>query len=265
MGMHMCKIHKPFILWKNSFPLDSSLWRWRYMHMCKIHKPLNDKFIWRWAPNQQYSASSTYRAFFTGQCGIPGAKELSKCRAPPCCKFSVDAGGPLFGPLWQAPEAQYAELRLLCLMLPSNGNNPTPHLNLRLRERNLVQDIVCKRSRHPGTRTIADWWISLRKQIPKGQRKGFDSLTLLTTWLLWKERNNRIFNNTFKLPAQLLVDAYSVQAGHTLLSDFLQWRTVSIVFSVFSLCFCDPSWVLSVKTAFLLMKHVLRHVLKTYA
>lgn len=35
----------------------------------------------------KYSASSAYRAFFTGQCGIPRAKELSKTRATPRCKF----------------------------------------------------------------------------------------------------------------------------------------------------------------------------------
>jgi hypothetical protein len=47
-----------------------------------------DKFMWRWTADQQYSASSTYKAFFQGQrAAILGAKELSKARAPPSCKF----------------------------------------------------------------------------------------------------------------------------------------------------------------------------------
>jgi hypothetical protein len=48
-----------------------------------------DKFIWKWTSNQQYSASSAYRAFFYGKCSIPGAKELSKLMAPPRCKFFI--------------------------------------------------------------------------------------------------------------------------------------------------------------------------------
>jgi hypothetical protein len=46
-----------------------------------------DKFIWRWSANQQYLASSAYHAFFHGQCGIPGAKELAKTRVVPTSKF----------------------------------------------------------------------------------------------------------------------------------------------------------------------------------
>jgi hypothetical protein len=42
-----------------------------------------------WAPNQQYSSSSAYRAFFIGQSSLPGVKELSKTRATPRCKFFI--------------------------------------------------------------------------------------------------------------------------------------------------------------------------------
>jgi hypothetical protein len=58
---------------------------------CVQHIHLNnepDRFIWKWITNQQYSASSAYRAFFHGQCGIAGAKELSKVRAPLPAKSS---------------------------------------------------------------------------------------------------------------------------------------------------------------------------------
>lgn len=38
--------------------------------------------------NTRYRPNNTrYRAFFSGQCRIPGAKELSKTKATPCCKF----------------------------------------------------------------------------------------------------------------------------------------------------------------------------------
>jgi hypothetical protein len=43
----------------------------------QIDSRMPDRFIRKWPPSQQYSASSAYRAFFHGQCGLLGAKELS--------------------------------------------------------------------------------------------------------------------------------------------------------------------------------------------
>jgi hypothetical protein len=37
--------------------------------------------------SQQYLAASAYRAFFHGQCGMWGARELAKAAAPPRCKL----------------------------------------------------------------------------------------------------------------------------------------------------------------------------------
>jgi hypothetical protein len=50
---------------------------------------VEDRFIWKWTASQQYSAASAYRAFFHGQCGLPGARTLAKTRAPACCKFFI--------------------------------------------------------------------------------------------------------------------------------------------------------------------------------
>jgi hypothetical protein len=47
---------------------------WIRLQSVHLDEQSNDKFIWKWTVNQQYSASSAYRAFFLGQCSIPGAK-----------------------------------------------------------------------------------------------------------------------------------------------------------------------------------------------
>lgn len=47
------------------------------------------------------------------------------------------------------------------------------------------------------------WWTTARKQLPKELRHGFDSLVLLTSWMLWKERNARTFNCIASTPAEL--------------------------------------------------------------
>jgi hypothetical protein len=52
--------------------------------------------------------------------------------------------------------------------------------------------------------TIPDWWLTCRKRVLKELCKGFDSFVFLVSWLLWKERNARVFNAT-SLPTATLV------------------------------------------------------------
>jgi hypothetical protein len=46
-----------------------------------------DKFIWKWSPNQQYSASLVYKAFYLVQCEVTTSKGIHNTRALPSCKF----------------------------------------------------------------------------------------------------------------------------------------------------------------------------------
>lgn len=38
-----------------------------------------------------------------------------------------------------------------------------------------------------------DWWLRHRARLQADCRPAFDSLVLLVTWALWKERNARVF------------------------------------------------------------------------
>ena len=40
--------------------------------------------------------------------------------------------------------------------------------------------------------------------MPGAFRRGFDSATLLTAWMIWKERNRRTFDAISSTPDQLL-------------------------------------------------------------
>jgi hypothetical protein len=62
---------------------------WVKLQDVNLNASNQDKFIWKWYADQQYSASSAYRAFLVGQCALLGAMELSKTQAPSACKFSV--------------------------------------------------------------------------------------------------------------------------------------------------------------------------------
>jgi hypothetical protein len=67
-------------------PLAQYVTLWSKMQDVQLNGE-SDKFVWKRTSNQQYSAASAYGAFFYGQCGIAGAKELSKLWASPRSKF----------------------------------------------------------------------------------------------------------------------------------------------------------------------------------
>ena len=46
-----------------------------------------DRIIWKRTADGHFSTASAYRAFFMGPHAVPGAKVLTKTRAPGCCKF----------------------------------------------------------------------------------------------------------------------------------------------------------------------------------
>jgi hypothetical protein len=53
--------------------------------------------------------------------------------------------------------------------------------------------------------SLADRWQTTRLSIPKHLRHSFDSVVLLVSWMVWKERNRRTFDMITKLLAELVV------------------------------------------------------------
>jgi len=47
------------------------------------------------------------------------------------------------------------------------------------------------------------WWLHSRKLVPKDARRGFDSLVMLISWSIWKERNSWTFRGLLSLPLEL--------------------------------------------------------------
>ena len=52
---------------------------------------------------------------------------------------------------------------------------------------------------------LAAWWTHSRKRLQKADKKCFDSLVILTSWIIWKERNNRIFDRNQLTVAELVL------------------------------------------------------------
>ena len=53
-----------------------------------------------------------------------------------------------------------------------------------------------------------DWWSRARRLIPKSGRRGFDSLVVLISWLLWKERNDRTFDRQVRTLQEVVARVY---------------------------------------------------------
>ena len=160
-----------------------------------------DKICWKWTPDKVFSTSSAYSAFFIGQHLIKGAKLLHKTRAPAKCKFFIWL--VLHDRCWTAARRKRHGLQdddscVLC----AQSSETIDHLL-----------ITCPFSREiwfkvlhkvgwdfavPNVQTekFTTWWTDIRKQIPRSNRRGFDSLVVLICWQIWKERNNRTFDRS---------------------------------------------------------------------
>ena len=168
-----------------------------------------DKICWRWSSDRIFSTASAYRAFFIGQHPIAGAKLLYKTRAPAKCKFF--AWLALHDRCWTAHRRKRHNLQdnddcTFCSQLPETID----HLLISCSFTREVWFMIFHRlgwhSHAPGADIIslADWWQGARKQILKEERKCFDTLVLLICWLIWKERNGRIFDRKMRSVDEML-------------------------------------------------------------
>jgi hypothetical protein len=51
---------------------------------------------------------------------------------------------------------------------------------------------------------VCSWSESARSNIPRANKSRLDSLVMLTTWMIWRERNGRVFEN-FSTPIQTFI------------------------------------------------------------
>jgi hypothetical protein len=174
-----------------------------------------DKFLWRWTTDQQYSASSSYKALFIRQSTLPGAKILRKIRAPPKCKF--------FGWLvlhdrrWTAHwrfrhNLQDQDVCALCdqdsetldnlFVWCSYSREVWPRLLLQVGLQSQQVSATTETS-------FVDWWTISRKRLPKDNRKTFSTFVLLAIRLIRKERNGHVFDRKASMPWVLAESIHS--------------------------------------------------------
>lgn len=75
-----------------------------------------------------------------------------------------------------------------------------------------------------GDAALADWWLATRCRFQKSYRADFDCAFMLICWLIWKERNARIFQHVSKLLDQLAEDIKDEIAIWRVAGIFSQFR-----------------------------------------
>jgi hypothetical protein len=161
-----------------------------------------DSFVWRFSGNGVYSSKSAYRLQFAGAISSPFVKLIWSARAAPKWRF--------FGWLFAQNRLLTAD-RLLARRWPNSYFCPLCRWNL---ETALHLMAECPWARRVWTEVAAahhlpglspsawptpsctlDWLASAIGVTTAQDRKRAKSVILLVIWIIWKERNRRIFDS----------------------------------------------------------------------
>nr|AAM08521.1 Putative retroelement [Oryza sativa Japonica Group]AAP51826.1 retrotransposon protein, putative, LINE subclass [Oryza sativa Japonica Group] len=183
---------------------------------CQLSPGVRDRLVWCWTSDQRYSARSAYQAFFFGQHSFACADLLWHAKGPAKCKFF----------LWFAFQRRCWTADLL-LKRGLDSHSASPFCGQELETANhILLDCIFARQvwlrvlsplgwttlSPPRGSCLQDWWPSSRVGLPGHLRASFDSMVLLVSWQLWKERNSRVFDSALSSVSEVLESILS--EGH---------------------------------------------------
>lgn len=170
-----------------------------------------DTIRWKLTPDGSFSVSSAYDLFYMAREISPCGQLIWQTKAPSKVRFF----------LWLATKGK-------CLTADNLAKRGWPHedhcvLCQREQEDCLHLFVTCDFSRRvwqllrawvnvdfplPGQagEGLIGWWMVARCHFRSRYRSNFDSVFALTCWLIWKERNARIFQHKQQTVEQLLED-----------------------------------------------------------
>jgi hypothetical protein len=157
-----------------------------------------DTLIWKWTSNGTYSAQSAYLASFHGAITCAAWKLTWRSWAPPRVRFFQWLAN--LDRCWTADRLarrglQHPPRCPLC----DQAAETIHHLMMECPFTRQIWHETIAWLRIPclppdGEDTLTDWWRSARRRTPKQMHKGLASTALLVPWMVWKHRNECIFD-----------------------------------------------------------------------
>jgi hypothetical protein len=170
-----------------------------------------DKISWLHTSDGQYTARSAYHLQLLGKTYSLPSDYIWRTKAPPKCRFFTWL--MLHNRVWTAA-------RLLIREWPNEYFCPLCIRNLETIG-HLMQECCYSKTiwekvgswisapaLNPGMWNhdddMVEWFTAMGLSGQGARKDGIRSVVMLTAWMIWKERNNRIFNGSCRSPNQLL-------------------------------------------------------------
>ena len=176
----------------------------------QLQMDVDDDITWKFEANGEYSAGSAYRAQFLGSTSTVMNKTIWKVWAPPKVKFFSWLA--IQNRIWTADRLQKRgwENCGLCALC-RRANETSGHLFFKCRFTLRIWRMVkawlglgaLEMNRWGTERNIKCWWTSMSKPNTTN-RKAMASLTMLVCWVIWNERNARVFQKKSTPPHYIL-------------------------------------------------------------
>ncbi|PVH61987.1 hypothetical protein PAHAL_3G172600 [Panicum hallii] len=170
--------------------LSEYLILWQVVEAFELRVGVEDTISWKWTTDAAYSARSAYVSFFQGTIRFEGAKPIWKTWAPQKRRHHGLTGDATCR-LCDQEEETADHLLCTCSFTQQVWHT-------------LLSVLGVQNPPSPVGLSILEWWLLLRQGLSKKQKKGLDTAVMLVSWLIWKERNARIFNGTEQSSSQLI-------------------------------------------------------------
>ena len=183
---------------------------WSSIQGFQLQHDAEDEIVWKHTDSGLYTAASAYKAQFHGMMRSPLEHVIWKVWAPPKVKFLAWLAAQNRG--WTADRLAKRGWPNCCLCpLCMREQKTVDHLLLQcrftIRVWNMIKGWLQIESIDTASwqhfESAKEWWIALSDySVPN--RKAVASLTLLTSWAIWNDRNARVFRHKSATPFVIL-------------------------------------------------------------